>query len=137
MNAQSEMRVLFVEDNPDDVLLTKAVFRKLGVRARLDFVGNGRDAIAELDGTRSPPDVLFLDINLPLVSGLEVLRNVRARRFVREPAVIVMTTSTAPEDERRAHELGCNEFHVKPLGFSEFAELLVGVLRRWLPAAVA
>ena len=128
-------RILFVEDNPDDALLAKTAVGKSGIPVQIDFVDNGSDAITLLTGAAKLPDITFLDINLQLVNGLDVLRTVRAQAADRQPVVIVMTTSTDPKDESTARELGCNEFYVKPLGYADYLEIMSNILQRWLPKA--
>ena len=131
-SANAPSRVLFVEDNPDDIFLTRTAIRQSGIPVESDFVGNGRDAISVLTGTAKLPDITFLDINLPLVNGLEVLRTVRVHAPSPQPVIILMTTSTDPKDEGTARELGCTEFYVKPLGFDSYLEMLSSILKRWL-----
>jgi len=128
-------RILFVEDNPDDAFLAKTAVKQSGIHVEIDFVGNGRDAITMLTGAANLPAITFLDINLPLVNGLDVLRTVRAQTAKRQPVVIVMTTSSDPKDESTARELGCNEFYVKPLGYGSYLEMMSSILKRWLPAS--
>lgn len=128
-------RILFVEDNADDVLLAKTAVRHSKIPVEVQFIDNGRDAIPALTA-EALPDVTILDINLPLVNGLEVLRAVRATPVARQPVVVVMTTSTDPKDEGTARELGCNEFYIKPLDYASYREMISGILKRWLPPAV-
>lgn len=133
MNAANELpRILFVEDNPDDALLARTAIARSGRNVSLEFAENGRDALALLLPPSPLPDITFLDINLPLVSGLDVLRAVREHVTEPAPVIIVMTTSPAPDERDRAIAYGCTEFHVKPISFSEFMRTIVSVLDRWL-----
>lgn len=129
--------VLFAEDDPDDVVLIERAIARCGRAVAMQVVQNGRDALSLLMPPAIPPDLTFLDINLPLVSGLDVLRSVRAARHARPPVIVVMTTSTAPRDRDHAVALGCNDFHVKPISFGSFIEIIVETLDRWLGPHVA
>lgn len=130
----SAHRLLFAEDNPDDALLIQTVIARSGRNVALEIVENGRDALELLLPPARAPQITFLDVNLPLLSGLDVLAAVRAARIEPSPVLIVMTSSTAPRDEQRAIALGCTEFHVKPIRISHFRSIIDGVLARWLPA---
>lgn len=127
-------RVMFAEDNPDDVLLIQTIIATCGRDVALEIVETGRDALARLLPPAPTPEITFLDVNLPLLSGLDVLAAVRAANIDPSPVLIVMTTSTAPGDEERAIALGCTEFHVKPIRFTQFRAIIEGVIARWLPS---
>ncbi len=120
--------ILLVEDNPDDEALTLHAFQEQnlanqvmvvrdGVQA-LDFLF-GRGAYAGRDLTRSPA-VVLLDLKLPRVDGLEVLRQVRANERTRFQPVVVLTSSAEERDVVESYRLGCNSYVRKPVDFDEF-----------------
>src|SRR5262245_51242191 len=110
--------ILLVEDNPDDVELTRRAFLKSNIANDLVVVRDGQEAIdylflkGEYAG-RDPdlmPSVVLLDLNLPKLSGLEVLRRVRAEERTRRLPVVVLTTSKEERDVIGSYELGANSY---------------------------
>ena len=135
--------LLLVEDNEAHALLIEHalgdVGRTLDLELRTRTVADGLDAIAYLlgrpphdDPQASPrPDLVLLDLNLPGADGFEVLRAMRSNRRSRYIPVVVLSSSESYEDVRRAHEAGTNAYLVKPIGFSEFRDLLTSALAFW------
>jgi two-component system, response regulator len=121
--------ILLVEDNESDEKLTVLAFRKTGVANEIVVQ---RDGAAALDyifetGTHAGragglPTVVLLDLNLPKIDGLEVLRRIRADERTRFLPVVVLTSSKEDEDVLRSYELGANAYVRKPVEFSRFAE---------------
>src|SRR5438874_2149014 len=109
-------RILHVEDNDDDALLTALAFRKAGVAATLDLASDGDKAIAYLqnDLTSALPVCVLLDIKLPSLSGLEVLAWIRKQPRLKRMPVIMLTSSLLPSDINRAYDLGANSYLAKP-----------------------
>ena len=119
--------ILLVEDNPDDIELTLLAFRKSGVPHAIDVVRDGRQALdyllpdAPADGHPKPlPDVVLLDLKLPRIDGLDVLRQLRADKRTRRVPVVVLTSSREERDVLRSYDLGANSFVGKPVDFDEF-----------------
>lgn len=123
--------ILLVEDNEDDVALTKHAFKAAGVTNPVHVVDTGADAIDYLSGAneyrdraRHPlPSVVFLDLKLPLMSGHEVLAWIRAQRHLESMVVVVLTSSDEPTDVRRSYSLGANSYLVKPLTARQLLDL--------------
>lgn len=132
--------VLLVEDNPDDVLLTRRAFAKAEIPAPLRVLGDGQGAIDYLSGTgdfadreRNPlPVVLLLDLKLPRRSGFEVLEWLRGQPGLRRIPVIVLTGSEQSTDVNRAFDLGANSYLVKPVRFEELLDLVRSLNLYWL-----
>jgi CheY-like chemotaxis protein len=132
--------VLLVEDEPDDVLLARRAFAKAGIAAPLHVVGDGEAAVAYLAGTgayadrlRYPvPGLMLLDLKLPRLGGLEVLRWVRAQPPLRRLPVVVLTASKENVDLERAYDLGANSYLVKPVSFDGMIELSRALGLYWL-----
>lgn len=130
-------RILVVDDNPDDLRLVELALKRSGRDIRLDFVEDGCQACERLLAAGAAPDITILDVNLPLMNGFDVLRKVRAAPEGRDAVIVMMTSSSNPDDEKVAHAEGCSAFHVKPMGYHDFVALMSGILDRWLPGARA
>lgn len=126
----SKKIVLLVEDNADDEELTRMAFEASNLLNELVVVRDGAEALDFLFATgahaqRDPsivPQVVLLDLKLPKVSGLDVLRRIRADERTRTTPVVVLTSSIEEEDVIRSYELGANAYVRKPVDFGEFAE---------------
>jgi CheY-like chemotaxis protein len=122
--------ILLVEDNPTDEKLTVRAFQKSGIANEVFVVRDGAEALDYVFGTgahggRSPaelPSVILLDLKLPRIEGLEVLRRIRADARTRLVPIVVLTSSKEEEDIARSYELGANAYVRKPVEFAEFLE---------------
>lgn len=132
--------ILLVEDNPDDVKLTLHAFEQCGIVNRVVVVNNGVDALDYLFGRgafagrdlRDQPAVVLLDLRLPKVDGLEVLRRLRADVRTRTQPVVVMTSSKEEEDITASYNLGANGYVRKPVDFDRFNEAVRQLGLFWL-----
>lgn len=123
--------ILIVEDNEDDVVLTKRALQHAGVSNPLFVVETGPDAIDYLSGVNAYrdrdkyplPAVVFLDLKLPMMSGHEVLAWIRGQRRLEGLVVVVLTSSNEPSDLRRSYSLGANSYLVKPLTGQQLLDL--------------
>jgi two-component system, response regulator len=122
--------ILLVEDNADDVELTRRAFAKNNMISELVVVRDGQEALDYLFATgaygdRDPaalPDAVLLDLKLPKISGLDVLRHIRAAEATKRLPVIVLTTSKEQTDIVGSYELGANSYVRKPVDFAQFVE---------------
>lgn len=120
--------ILLVEDNPDDVKLTLHAFRKANIANQVVVVNDGAEALDYLLGTgpyagrdlTQRPAVILLDLKLPKVDGLEVLRRLRGHERYRHQPVVILTSSREEQDIARSYELGVNSYVRKPVDFDEF-----------------
>jgi CheY-like chemotaxis protein len=136
----SDAPILLVEDNPDDVLLTRRAFAKNGFGNRIVAVPDGESCIDVLlpgTGPGAParaldPVLVLLDVNLPRVGGLDVLRRLRAERATRALPVVMLTTSREQRDIAESYRLGANSFVRKPIAFSEFLAMVQVLGVYWL-----
>jgi two-component system response regulator len=137
--------VLLVEDNPNDEALALRALGKVGLGDMLVVVRDGAEALDYLLGSGDPgqrlcplPRVVLLDLKLPKVDGLEVLRRLRAAERTRTLPVVVFTSSDEDRDQRESYRLLANSYVRKPVQFEEFSEAVqqVGLYwtRRNLPA---
>jgi two-component system response regulator len=132
--------ILLVEDNPHDVELTLRAFRKSKVLNEIVVVRDGVEALDYLFTTgafagRDPnasPEVVLLDLKLPKVDGLEVLRRMRADERTRRTPVVVLTSSGEERDILTSYNLGANSFVRKPVDFNQFLEAAQQLGLYWL-----
>ncbi len=126
---------LLVEDADVHVEFTRLAFESEGIGHALAVARDGEEAMALIDQRADrPPRLILLDLKLPGMSGFDVLQAVRshASEQVRRTPVVVLTTSRAPADVRRAYDLNANSFLRKPLELPEFIELIAAVRAWWL-----
>ena len=136
----SEKIILLVEDNADDEALTKRAFRKNNILNELHVCRNGVEALDFLFGTGPHagrehtirPAVILLDLNLPLLSGLEVLRRLRADERTQLLPVVILTSSKEEQDLIEGYRLGANSYVRKPVDFAEFLEATRQLGLYWL-----
>jgi two-component system response regulator len=132
--------LLLVEDNPTDEKLTIRAFKKSGLANEIVIVRDGAEALDYLFATgnyegRDPsvlPAVILLDLKLPRIDGLEVLRRVRADERTKSVPVVILTASKESEDIAQGYSLGANAYVRKPVDFAEFAETAKTLGLFWL-----
>jgi two-component system, response regulator len=128
--------ILLVEDNPDDEALTLRAFKKSNIHNDVVVMRDGAEALAYLlpsDGDGMPrPALILLDLNLPKVGGLEVLRKMRADERTQMIPVVVLTSSKLEEDILDSYRNGANAYVRKPVRFSEFTEAVKTLGVFWL-----
>ncbi|HZX80848.1 MAG TPA: response regulator [Lysobacter sp.] len=132
--------ILLVEDNPDDVELTRLAFDEAKIANQLAVVGDGAEALDYLFARgrfadRDPadlPSLVLLDLNLPKIDGREVLQAIRANEATRALPVVVLTTSTEPFDVEATYALGVNSYIQKPVDFEQFVWAVKQVGLYWL-----
>jgi CheY-like chemotaxis protein len=117
--------ILLVEDNPDDVELTKRALERTHLANQLVVATDGAQALAILQSEAGPKFVcVMLDLRLPKIPGLKVLEELRADVRLRHLPVIVFASSDQEEDVVRSYDLGANSFIQKPVDFAQFAEAI-------------
>ena len=123
-------RILLVEDNPDDIRITERALKEAKIVNKLLIVRDGQEALDFLyhkdkyqDIATSPkPGLIILDINLPKVNGLEVLKQIKQDPDLKRIPTVVLTVSRRDEDIIRGYNYGCNSFIQKPVEFEKFVE---------------
>ena len=133
--------LLLVDDNDNDVELTKIAFRQAKFAANLYHVENGEECMAFLRRTDKyadvpMPDLILLDLNMPRKDGREVLEAISADDDLKHLPVIILTTSEAQEDILMAYRLRCSSFIVKPVGFENFAKAVQVIGDYWFTLVV-
>lgn len=128
--------IVLAEDNPDDVLLTLRAFSNNGFPNEIVVCDDGESCLATLlpeDGTAPlTPAFVLLDVNLPRISGLEVLAGLRADRRTRDLPVIMLTTSRERRDVAESYRLGANSYVLKPVSFRQFTRVVRTLGVYWL-----
>ncbi len=138
--SQRRQPILLVDDNPDDVEMTVMAFKKSSIACELMVVNDGEEGLDYLFGTgawkgrdpRALPPLVLLDLNLPRMSGLEVLRRIRADARTKVLPVVVLTTSNEHNDILSSYSLGANSYVRKPVDFGQFVEAVRQLGLYWL-----
>lgn len=126
--------ILLVEDNPVDLDLTQRAFARRRFGNPVEIARDGEEALAWIDRWEAGdplPAVILLDIKLPKVNGLEVLRHIKAHERFRMIPVVMLTSSSENVDLRTAYELGANSYIVKPVDFGKFMEVAEQIELFW------
>jgi DNA-binding response OmpR family regulator len=122
------LHVLLVEDNPADVLMVREAIRTSAVMSDVLIANDGKQVRRFLNDFHFKPDLVFLDLKVPLFNSFEFLEHLRAHEG---PPVIILTASLNPEDTLQALKAGAKEFIVKPSDMDEFLNLVREALARW------
>jgi two-component system response regulator len=127
-------RLLLVEDNPDDLELARLAFsRGAFAGTAVDVARNGAEALEYLfTPAAEPPQVVLLDIKLPLVDGIDVLRRIKAEPRTRAIPVVMLTSSAQDRDLQACYELGANSYIVKPVDMEQFMAAVNNIGVYWL-----
>ena len=136
----SELEILLVEDNPNDAELTIRAFKKSNFLNRIIHVKDGVEALEYLfhEGqykdreNKNNPAVILLDLKMPRVNGIEVLRKIKSEHATKSIPVVVLTSSNEDPDVATCYELGVNSYIVKPVGFDKFVNAVSQLGMYWL-----
>ena len=140
MNDVNEMEILLIEDNPHDAELTMRALGKRNLRNRIVWAKDGAEALDLLfgpdpsapSGFHLRPRVILLDLKLPKVDGLEVLRRLKGDESTKHLPVVIMTSSREERDIVHSYQLGVNSYIVKPVDFDGFSEAVAHLGLYWL-----
>lgn len=136
----SQKTVLLVEDNPDDELLTLRAFKKNNILNDIHVTRDGAEALDYLfcrgnSSDKDPavlPQMILLDLKLPKVDGLEVLRQIRSNEKTKLIPVVILTSSKEEKDLINGYKLGANSYVRKPVTFEEFSEAIKQLGLYWM-----
>lgn len=137
------LNILLVEDNADDIQITRRGFSKSSVANQLTVVRDGEEALEYLfhngryagPGISLVPDIVLLDLNLPRLNGIEVLQRIRSTERLQVLPVIMLTSSQREEDIMESYKSGSNTFITKPVQFSAFVQALKTIGEYWTDLA--
>ncbi|MFZ6026143.1 MAG: response regulator [Chloroflexota bacterium] len=132
--------ILLVEDNPNDAELALYALRKHNISKSVDVVRDGAEALEYVFATGSyanrqvseTPRVIFLDLKLPKINGLEVLHRIKSDPRTQTVPVVILTSSREESDILKSYQLGVNSYIVKPIDFEQFTEALRQLGVYWL-----
>tara|TARA_R110002110_G_scaffold122445_3_gene298696 strand:+ start:1747 stop:2190 length:444 start_codon:yes stop_codon:yes gene_type:complete len=131
-----EVHILLIEDNEGDVILMKAAFAEGKLAKTVHVCSTGEEGMSFLrregsNGAAPRPDLVLLDLNLPGMSGHDVLRQVKENEDLREIPVVVMTSSSAEQDVVQSYRLHANSYIVKPVGMDKLIEITRAIETFW------
>lgn len=133
-------KILLIDDNPSDVELTKRAFEKTGITNKLVVAKDGREALDYLFAAGKFDDILaenlpaliLLDLKLPVIDGLAVLKQIKSNPLTQSLIVVILTTSIEQQDMASAYKLGANSYIRKPVNFIEFTDAIKQLGNYWL-----
>jgi CheY-like chemotaxis protein len=128
-----QIEILLVEDNPEDAEMTMRALRRNNLVNRLHWVKDGAEALGYLLAKdRQKPKLVLLDLKMPKVDGIEVLRRLKADAAARSIPIVVMTSSNEERDVVESYRLGANSYIVKPVEFEVFLETVAKIGLYWV-----
>jgi|SRR5690606_3004929 len=132
-----EVHILLIEDNEGDIVLTLDAFEESKIRTKISVVKNGADALDFLFNKghykeEDRPDLILLDINLPVYNGHEVLKIIKEDLSLKKIPVIILTTSASQKDVNRAYENHSNSYVIKPIDMDDFLKAILKIEEFWL-----
>lgn len=125
-------RVLHVEDNEGDIILTKEAFKNTSVKVDIETAVNGIEALEKLTSAESLPHLVLLDINMPQMNGKEFLKELRSKELYNKVPVVMLTTSNADIDIIDCYNLKANAYVTKDQDFSGFLDSIQKIAAFWL-----
>jgi CheY-like chemotaxis protein len=136
MDRVSAIEILLVEDSQDDIELTLRAFKKNNLGNKIHVARDGAEALEFLKrverGDAPHPGLILLDLKLPKVDGIEVLRYIKSREVLRRIPVVMLTTSKNDIDIETCYDLGANSYIVKPISFKDFMETIKNIQLYWI-----
>lgn len=137
---ENEIEILLVEDNPNDAEMTIRALRKNHLANRIVHLKNGAEALDFVYGkgtfegrdVNAMPKVVLLDLKMPKVDGIEVLRTMKSNEVTKTIPVVILTSSKEDPDIKTCYELGANSYIVKPVGFDNFLKAISEIGFYWL-----
>ena len=135
MNSFRRLTVFLAEDSPDDIEIAKRAFKRTKFGCALVIARDGEEALNKLKEASFRPDVVILDINLPKLTGLQVLERTRNEKRLFGVPFIMLSASDREEDVRASYELGANSYIQKPVVFENFVETLSVLEKYWFEVA--
>ncbi len=140
MTINDAVEILLVEDSPSDAELTMRALKKAHFLNKVNWVADGQEALDFLYATgtythragHESPTLILLDLNMPKIGGIEVLKKIKADERLRPIPVVVMTSSREQPDISECYQLGANSYVVKPVEFGQFAQAVAKIGMYWI-----
>ncbi len=131
-----EVQILLVEDNEGDILLTKDAFEESKIKTNINVAKNGQEALDYLFQRGSfekaeKPDLILLDINIPVINGLDLLKQIKSTESLQKTPVLMLTTSSYEKDINEAYQNHCNSYILKPVNFEDFLLAILQIEEFW------
>ena len=135
--AKGNFNILLIEDNLADLRIMQEIFKEFNTKTKIHTVNNGVEALKFLNKkekyqNNSVPDLIFLDLNIPLIEGFEVLKKIKTNDKLKNIPILILTTSTDQKDFLKAQELQADCLITKPLNYDRYIILLRHVEECWL-----
>ncbi|MCE6991274.1 response regulator [Dyadobacter sp. CY323] len=111
---QATINILMIDDDLDDQHLIESAFKRQPVDCKWTFASDGLEGLEKLESLKSPPDLVLLDLNMPRMSGFDFLLALKRKVMTRMVPVIILSTSSLPQNVARAYQLGASQYYVKP-----------------------
>ncbi len=121
--------ILLIEDAEPDIILFRRAIKALGYNIKIKEVRDGISALNELKNNNNEYDLVILDINLPQISGFEVIQKLK-NEGIELPEIVVLTSSDLDEDKENAKKLGLTKYYIKPMNFAKFKDLVKEMLEK-------
>lgn len=128
---KTQFNVLVIDDDEDDQYLIRQAFENDSKAFNLQFASDGTDVLENIEAPTFLPDLVLLDLNMPVINGFEVLRHFRDSPNYKHVPVVVLTTSSYPSDIERAYQLGANSYVIKPDSHEKLVLLAERIRQYW------
>ena len=137
LNNKGHVNVLLIEDNHADIRIIKEIFKEFNTKINMETVTNGVEALKFLNKEHKyensiNPNLILLDLNIPLMDGFEVLKEIKNNDKLKNMPIIILTTSHSKEDYLKAQKLQADCFITKPLNYDEYNSFLQHIMECWL-----
>ena len=135
-----ESHILLVEDNEGDIVLAIEAFEETNINSKISVVKNGRDALDFLLRRRGfedvdKPDLILLDLNIPIFNGLDVLKTIKADDMLKRIPILILSTSSNQKEINKAYEYHANSYIIKPLNMEDYLKVISKIGEYWLRLA--
>ena len=134
----ARLKIVIADDDADDVFFFEEAFKKLNI-ANYSLISfrDGRQTLDYLKATQTAedrPTMIVLDLNMPILDGISVLREIKRSAILKDIPIFILTTSKSPNDRKTCKELGCSEYYIKPIKLAELTVIIKDILSKleWL-----
>jgi two-component system response regulator len=132
VNTDKRRKILIIDDDPNDIFMTKRALLKSGFNVEVEAATSGEAALEFLQKEDCLPSLILLDVKMPIMSGIETLRRIRADERLGNIRVVILTTSILESDKKEAYEAGANYFLNKAFDIGQLCADIKSILERWL-----